>query len=50
MKIAFLTPTPPAATKNGRRISFISRDLGSTDPGATPPNGLAARRSNRHDA
>jgi hypothetical protein len=37
MTIAFLTSTPPAATKNDRRISFISHDLASTDTWGYPP-------------
>ena len=50
MKIASLTPTPLVATKNHRRIWFISHASAATHTWATPPNGIAARRSNRHDA
>ena len=50
MKIAFLPAPPTAATKNDRRISFIRNATAATHTWATPQNGSAARRSNRHDA
>ena len=50
MKIASLPAPPTAATQNDRRISFIPNATAATHTWATPQNGSAARRSNRHDA
>ena len=50
MKIASLAATPTTATKNDRRVSFIRNASAATHTWATPPNGIAARRSYRHDA
>lgn len=50
MKMVSLASIRTASTKNRRRISFISHPSASTHTWATPQNGIAARRSNRHDA
>jgi hypothetical protein len=50
MKTATLPSTPTGATKNDRRISFIRNASAVSHTGATPPNGISARRFYRHDA
>jgi hypothetical protein len=50
MKIASLTSISTSATKIGRRISFIRNASAVSHTGATPQNGIAARRFYRHDA
>lgn len=43
MKIAFLTSTQTATTKNGRRISFISNATAATHTRTTPPKRLCCQ-------
>jgi hypothetical protein len=50
MKMVSLASIRTAATKNDRRISFIRHAIASIHTWATPKNGIAARRSNHHDA
>lgn len=50
MKMVSLASLRTTTTKNGRRISFIRNATAATHTRATPKNGSAARRSNRHDA